>query len=637
MKIRASFSYSRWKAPRKKARHDTTLVPLSRRGDDVVVTYLLVVEIQINNIEGRQRIIVITKTFLLSTLQLNLIMMDSSSVVAEENGIIVRGGRTRSQKKNNMLRNDHRFQTKFAFIMTIATIVLLAVLSILYKDDNNNVDDTQQQQQLRWLEDANTDDDNNNSNNGDYSQFSCRNMYEKIPDAGVEQCNFAKTCNEGDGVWAPFVFCQPLGLSVTALFSILSPVMIIWMVTLFRLLGTTAEDYFSPSLEMFSVKLGLPPRFAGVTLLALGNGAADVSATMSAIVSDAENGYKLSLGALTGASMFVGCVVAGIVIVIAEGVTCRGALVRDVAALAITVGVVWANLSSGVVTPSTTSLFLSLYGFFVLIVLVADIYHRAVVLPRLAAAAALADAENGAGSTLDGNPAHPSGTVNPPNAFMRFVTAFSNYDNPCERDTTVPAASSSESLGGNTSQENLVASDGMTGIQAGQATNSMTSSLSISADEPIILHGSHGILHGDGRVPPSSIDSFPSRTAPSGGGSGGDGVWNTTTENGGTGGSYTLVEDHIDQMCISDGSSGVSAHNWKGAWHDGKKEVKDSIEELWEDIAFNGDLKLYEKVLLVCELPFTLLRKVRIHLSTVRFFKCFSLQYKCSYTLSLFN
>ena len=67
--------------------------------------------------------------------------------------------------------------------------------------------------------------------------------------------------------------------------------LLLLLTLLFRLLGSTAEEYFSPSLEMFSVKLGLPPRFAGVTLLALGNGAADVIATMNAIPSDPTNGY----------------------------------------------------------------------------------------------------------------------------------------------------------------------------------------------------------------------------------------------------------------------------------------------------------------------------------------------------------
>jgi Ca2+/Na+ antiporter len=62
-------------------------------------------------------------------------------------------------------------------------------------------------------------------------------------------------------------------------------------------------------------QLGLPPRFAGVSLLALGNGAADVSATVSAITSDPQIGYKLALGALTGAAMLIsgGTFISGLV------------------------------------------------------------------------------------------------------------------------------------------------------------------------------------------------------------------------------------------------------------------------------------------------------------------------------------
>jgi sodium/potassium/calcium exchanger 6 len=76
--------------------------------------------------------------------------------------------------------------------------------------------------------------------------------------------------------------------------------------------------------------MGLPPRFAGVTLLALGNGAADVLATINAIVSDPENGYKMSLGVLTRAAMFITTCIVGAVVVVNDGVKCRGAAVRDV-------------------------------------------------------------------------------------------------------------------------------------------------------------------------------------------------------------------------------------------------------------------------------------------------------------------
>jgi sodium/potassium/calcium exchanger 6 len=172
---------------------------------------------------------------------------------------------------------------------------------------------------------------------------------------------------------------------------------------------------------------------------------------------------------------------------------------------------------------------------------------------------------------------------------------------------------SNESLGGHPSEENLEAADGMMGLQT-QHHQQVVGSASFAAslvDEPIILHGQHGILHGDGQVPLSSVDSTPvQRTTNLAGSSDHAGAgWNieTAAEAG-----YTLVEDHINQACVGEGSLGIISHNWIGAWHDGKQEIKASVEELWEDIAFNGDLRFYEKFLLLCEFPFTLLRKVRV-------------------------
>lgn len=477
----------------------------------------------------------------------------------------------------------HRFNNKLAFVLTTTTLVMLVVLSIMYGDNKTNnssssIDalSSNRGHVPRWLEDAKDDDSNGDDDDDtDYSSFSCRYLFDQVPDAGAKQCLFAQTCNAGEGIWAPWVFCSSY-MGVYAAFAVLSPIVLLWMVTLFRLLGSTAEDFFSCSLEMFAVKLGLPPRFAGVTLLALGNGAADVSATISAITSDEENGYELSLGALTGAAMFVGAVVSGVVILVADGVPCRGALIRDVTALVVTVGIIWSYLSAGVITRSTTTVFLGLYGFFVCLVLAADVYHRAVVLPRIArTSAAITDAELEGGNTGEGPP---------PNAFMRFVTSVSNYDNSCPSNNTTEATitmttAEAQNEVGSASVSQLETVPSAIADAAGATNN----------EEPIILHGQNGILTRDNRVhvPTSSME---------------------LETDGDAGGNYTLVEDHIDRVCVGEGSLGTPSYNWSGALYDGRQEITNELIESWNEIL---DLKLYERVLLYCELPFTLARKVR--------------------------
>ena len=211
---------------------------------------------------------------------------------------------------------------------------------------------------------------------GNYTSFRCFDIFANTPspssssgggedDADADddgqpdkRCQYAKTC-EGSGLLLPAIFCRTSVLSTSSWLIMLSPPLLLGLTLLFRLLGSTADEYFSPSLEMFSTKLGLPPRFAGVTLLALGNGASDVSATMNAIWNDPEDGYKMSLGALTGASMFITTVVAGSVVVANGGVVCRGALLRDVAALGVTVVVVASTLEGGTVGPGVSFSFFS--------------------------------------------------------------------------------------------------------------------------------------------------------------------------------------------------------------------------------------------------------------------------------------
>ena len=152
-----------------------------------------------------------------------------------------------------------------------------------------------------------------------------------------------------------------------------------WLTMLFLMLGSTADAFFSPALEQrrriaaiavearardfgdarasfspsararrrggstlsrcdrargglrpvppppLAQDVGLPPRFAGVTLARARQRPPDVSATMSAIEGGAR--YELA-GALTGAGMFVGTVVAGVVIVSSMAARARRARAR---------------------------------------------------------------------------------------------------------------------------------------------------------------------------------------------------------------------------------------------------------------------------------------------------------------------
>jgi len=117
---------------------------------------------------------------------------------------------------------------------------------------------------------------------------------------------------------------KPAGWPAAALATLLTAVA---LAALFRALSATAEDYFTPALTRAATAARMPPRLAGATLLALGNGAPDIGAAVAAARSGA---LELAAGALLGSGLFVGCVVAGAVVRAAGGVPARGALLRDV-------------------------------------------------------------------------------------------------------------------------------------------------------------------------------------------------------------------------------------------------------------------------------------------------------------------
>ena len=294
-------------------------------------------------------------------------------------------------------KQRHKHSTRSAIAVSSLIIILLAFLSIGFGDgdeESNPFDqqERQERQRQRHLKRKNKHTHSHQHNNTpddllNFSSYSCDhlNIYTNKHENRTKQCLYAKTCNGGNGVYAPIVYCSDK-YSSSALKMVLAPLLLLWMLVLFRMICSTAEDYFSPSLEMLSLQIGLPPRFAGVTLLALGNGAPDIASTVNAIRGDTKLGYLMGLGELTGSSMFISTVVTGSIAYFASsGVPCKGALIRDVVMLGLTMTVVYIEFTSGHIASTTLYHMFGLYFLYVAIVLVADMYHRRYVLPRVRA------------------------------------------------------------------------------------------------------------------------------------------------------------------------------------------------------------------------------------------------------------
>ena len=92
--------------------------------------------------------------------------------------------------------------------------------------------------------------------------------------------------------------------------------------------GHTAECYFSPALAGICEGLRLPENIAGVTFLAMGNGAPDVFASLTSFSSGSD--VLIGFGALVGASMFIASVVVGSLVVVKECSVNPRNFIRDV-------------------------------------------------------------------------------------------------------------------------------------------------------------------------------------------------------------------------------------------------------------------------------------------------------------------
>ena len=98
---------------------------------------------------------------------------------------------------------------------------------------------------------------------------------------------------------------------------VMMPLALLLIVIAMWNLGSTADSYLSPALEAISDKLSCSESLAGVTLLALGNGAPDVFSAIAA--GGDEDGLNLQVSSLIGSSFFIACIVMALALRAADG------------------------------------------------------------------------------------------------------------------------------------------------------------------------------------------------------------------------------------------------------------------------------------------------------------------------------
>eukprot|EP00941_MAST-03F_sp_MAST-3F-sp1_P001458 g1458.t1 len=123
-----------------------------------------------------------------------------------------------------------------------------------------------------------------------------------------------------------------------------------WVLTVFSLLASTADNFFVPMLETLSSELKLSPATAGITLLAFGNCAPDIFADLALV---AANDFAGALGELLGAALFLTTVVLGFVILVSTSSTeasvevDKWTFLRDVGAFMTAIVIIFIIVTTG--------------------------------------------------------------------------------------------------------------------------------------------------------------------------------------------------------------------------------------------------------------------------------------------------
>lgn len=153
--------------------------------------------------------------------------------------------------------------------------------------------------------------------------------------------------------------------------------LLVWLAVLFYVLGNTAADYFCSSLESLSKILKLSPTIAGVTLLSLGNGAADVFSSIVAFTKSGDG--DVGLNSVLGGAFFVSSAVVGVISILISPLQIavdKMSFVRDVTFFLFSLTSLLVILIVGRISLLGSILFASIYFVYVLVVWATHFFYN---------------------------------------------------------------------------------------------------------------------------------------------------------------------------------------------------------------------------------------------------------------------
>ena len=187
-----------------------------------------------------------------------------------------------------------------------------------------------------------------------------------------DRCGFVTQCydREMDGHvdYVGFVFCtMPEGASGLGL-----TLLILLILIEFWMLGVVADDFFADVMTKLAYLLRMSEEIAGVTLLAFGNGASDLSSAVVALAGGDANSRvqraAIAFGGLYGAAIFLVCVIPAAIAYTYVYTVDRMHYIRDCTFLLIAVVMTYAFVLDGTLKTGEAIGTLAVYAVYIAVV-----------------------------------------------------------------------------------------------------------------------------------------------------------------------------------------------------------------------------------------------------------------------------